>query len=303
MEKRQMIYAILDKNKNLIYFSNQKRSEEELDFTELLYTSDIVSLEDIKKDLRPILYLKSTEIMYYKNVPEVKEYLETGKIHYPYYKIYPQDIDREIDDFLEDYNFLCNLGCCKSITLYNEELEEVKPLIKYDCDIYNYLESKLGKDSLDIVFLYRSLNLDCKQFLFEFINIGTQDKKSDYIKNSNIPQNNPEVLEFLPLWFRLNYKILGNYRKDNECEKLEYNRVESLGNLEQKDKIKEKIKEDFFKIFKLDMVLPGYEIKRLIQEIYDSNGLKKTAKISDLCDYFEITSVSSSSSYRIDLRK
>lgn len=298
-----MIYAILNKKTKLIYFSDHEREEEDLDFTELLYTSDIISLEDIKRDLRPWVYLRSIENIYYKNVPEIKEYFETKKVRYSYNKVYPRDIDKEIDYFMEDYNFLCNLGCCIIATEDNYDLEEVRDNIKYDCDIYNYLEDSFGKNAVEIVFLYRSLDFDCKKFLREFTTMGTRDKKSDYIRRSAVPKNNPEVLEFLPLWYRLDYKMIGGYKRSSDAERLEYRRNRSLGDSGQEDEIKEKVKNDFFDIFKLGIVLPGYEIKRLIQEIYDSNGLKKTAKISDLYDYFEVTSVSSSSSYRIDLRK
>ena len=55
-----MIYAILDKTNEDIYFTDTPRTEEELDYTELLYTSDLITLEDIQRDLRPWICLRST---------------------------------------------------------------------------------------------------------------------------------------------------------------------------------------------------------------------------------------------------
>ena len=300
MEKRKMIYAILDKSKGLVYFSDNERTEEELDFTELLYTSDLVSLSDIERDLRPWINLRSLERIYYKNVPELKEYLDTRQVHYSYNKISSQSIDKEIRYFLDDINFLDSLGCCNISPEPDEyELDEIKSNIKYDCDIYNYLEKRFGKDVVEIVFLYRSLDYDCKKFLDEFRNMGTRDKKSTYLRTSMIPKNNPEVLEFLPLWYRLDYKI--SYKKKNIVN-LEFKNQEPLGDSNDLNMLLEK---KIYDEFLLDNTYTGQEIKNKIQNIYSELGIEQTAKITDLQNYFEITKVNinNESSYRLDFRK
>lgn len=295
-----MIYAILDKTLGEIYFTDKKRCDDELETTELLYMSDSITLDDVKEKLRPWINLEIRERDYYRNSPEIKKYIETSKVSYSYTKIYPQDIDREINQFFEDCKFLSQLGSLKN-SIYKVDIEKIRDRIEYDCDIYNYLENILGKDDVDTVCFYRLLDPCCKKFLSEFVGIGTRDKRSEYLKRSLVPQNNPEVLEFLPLWYRLDYKMSGGYKKSNESSELEYKRNKQLGNIEPN--IEDKIRGEFFEVFKLGMVFSGHEIKKMIQEIYDSNGIKRTAKISDLYDYFEVTNVSSASSYRIDLRK
>jgi hypothetical protein len=129
--------------------------------------------------------------------------------------------------------------------------------------------------------------------------MGTRDKKSTYLRTSMIPKNNPEVLEFLPLWYRLDYKI--SYKKKNNID-LEFKNQESLGDSNDLNML---LEEKIYDEFLLDKTYTGQEIKNKIQDIYTELGIKQTAKITDLQNYFEITKVNinNESSYRIDFRK
>lgn len=288
-----MIYAILDKTNKAIYFTDAPRTEEELDYTELLYTSDSITLEDIQRDLRPWICLRSTTRTYYHNVPEIKTYLESGNTAEFYTRVYPSEVKSEIERFIQDYEFLVSLGCFNS----GPHITQPIPELIYDCDIYNYLSEVYGKESVEVVNSYRSLGRDEKNFLLEFTKQGTRDKKLSWVEK-NIGTLNQAVLDFLPGWYRLSLRIVGN--KINH-EMLEYKNHELIGgNSEVGQK---QLKDIFFDTFKLGETYTGQEIKEKIQKIYGELGITKTPKISDLSEYFEITSVSIKSSYRIDLRK
>lgn len=291
-----MIYAILDKTKGVIYFTNSPRTDEELDYTELLYTSDSITLEDIRRDLRPWICLRSTSQTYYHNVPEIKAYLESGNTTEFYTRIYPNEIKFEIERFIRDYEFLISLGCINSnpTTVYNPS--ELRELV-YDCDIYNYLSEVYGKSTVEVVYSYRSLGKDEKNFLLEFTKQGTREKKLLWVEK-NINTLNPETLDFLPEWYRLSLRTVGS--KINH-ETLEYKNHELIGGSNEIGQ--KQLKDIFFDVFKLGETYTGQEIKEKIQTIYTELGITKTPKISDLTEYFEITSVSIKSSYRIDLRK
>lgn len=284
-----MIYAILDKNTNLIYFTDRSREKDDLDNTELLYTSDKVTLSSIKKDLRPWIYLWDQD--YYKNDPIIKQYLETGKLDVFYVKMYPSEIKNEINKFIENLKFLNSIECTNS-QIYNED--PIVNTLEYDCDIYNYLLSIYGNIT-DLIYKFEVLKE--KNILIEFSKIKTRDKKVEFIEK-NLQETNKDILEFLPLWYRLEYKI----RSEKELQNilLEYKNKKSLGG---NNKTKQDLKNLFFSTFELGKTYTGPEIKSMIQNIYNTFGLKKTPKISDLQEYFDITNVSSISSYRINLRK
>ena len=296
-----MIYALLDKNietLGLIYFSDKIRNEEELERTELLYTSDIVSLEDIRLTLRPWLALEiNKEKNYYRNVPEIKEFLETGELDVFYTRIHQIDAVKEIEDFLNSWKFLRSLGCIDDNTPF-DFWPDIKDKVLYDCDVYNYLVKRFTRPVVDIVYSYKSLNIDEKKLLKEFSEIGTRDKKYEYLKR-NLPNVSRDVLDFLPLWYRLSIKI-SNGQKKQSINNLEYKNTGSLGGDRN---IEKDLKEKFIQTFKLGSIYSGPEIKSMIKEIYENLGVNKTPKISDLQNYFVITNVSNISSYRIDLRK
>lgn len=288
-----MIYAILDKTNEAVYFADTPRTEEELDYTELLYTSDSITLEDIQRDLRPWICLRSTTRTYYHNVPEIKTYLESGNTAEFYTRVYPSEVKSEIERFIRDYEFLVSLGClnlCPHIT-------QPIPELIYDCDIYNYLSEVYGKESVEVVYSYRSLGRDEKNFLLEFTKQGTRDKKLNWVEK-NIGTLNQAVLDFLPGWYRLSLRTVGN--KINH-ETLEYKNHELIGGNNEVGQ--KQLKDIFFDTFKLGETYTGQEIKEKIQTIYGELGITKTPKISDLSEYFDITSVSIKSSYRINLRK
>lgn len=288
-----MIYAILDKTNGAIYFTDTPRTEEEQDFTELLYTSDIVTPEDIQRDLRPWICLRSTSRTYYHNVPEIKTYLESGNTAEFYTRVYPSEVKSEIERFIRDYEFLVSLGCLNSGPHITQPIHK----LIYDCDIYNYLSEVYGKESVEVVYSYRSLGRDEKNFLLEFTKQGTRDKKLSWVEK-NIGTLNQAVLDFLPGWYRLSLRTVGN--KINS-EILEYRNHELIGGNNEVGQ--KQLKDIFFDTFKLGETYTGQEIKEKIQTIYSELGITKTPKISDLSEYFEITSVSIKSSYRIDLRK
>jgi hypothetical protein len=188
---------------------------------------------------------------------------------------------------------LVSLGCLNPVHREDQNIPE----LTYDCDIYNYLSEVYGKESVEVVYSYRSLGRDEKNFLYEFTKQGTRDKKLSWVEK-NIGTLNQAVLDFLPGWYRLSLRMVGN--KINH-EMLEYKNHELIGGNNEVGQ--KQLKDIFFDTFKLGETYTGQEIKEKIQTIYGELGITKTPKISDLSEYFEITSVSIKSSYRIDLRK
>lgn len=292
-----MIYAILDKTIDKIYFTDTPRKEEELDNTELLYTSDSKTLDTIKQDLRPWICLKVNSGVYYHNVPEIKDYMMDNITVGRYTKIYPSEVKSELERFIKDYTLLTRVGCIESTKVSPTDIDDLLKIITYDCDVYNLLSEVYGRENTDLVYSYKSLGVSEKTLLQDFIKQGTRDKKLQYLEK-NIGGLNPEVLDFLPGWYRISLKTLG-YRTSRKD--LEYKNQEALGGKEEPEH--EKIRTKFFDIFKLGKTYTGQEVKEMIQDVYKSLGITRTPKISDLFEFFEVTSVSQKSSYRIDLKK
>lgn len=306
----------ITKENNLIKITNSPRTEEEKEYTELLYTIDNYNedLKNIYNSLRPFICLWKNNEQYYKFCPEVlsyfeeKNYLTNSSQDIEFIYIYEEDIVNFINTYINIIKFLNTLGFSFNIEEENSLLITERQNIKYDCDVINYLEDRFGKDLIELANRYKNLSAEKKNFLHNFSKFNTRDKKLEFI-NQELQKfgDYTNLLEFIPKWYRLSLKLFGTYDENTniEEESLEFKNQTELGYKEDNTDIESIIKNKMFSSFDLGKVYSGNIIKEKVQDIYDHCGLKKTAKINDIFKYFRVVKVNlnQESSYRISTRR
>lgn len=270
---------------------NEKDCEKE--GTEILYYLN-TDLKKIYQDLRPVVVLDLGD-GWYKNQKYIENYV-SGKIApSSLVFIYDTDIENSLIKFYNNFDMLKKLGHigANKIELKNRDK------IKYRCDIENALEDTYGKNVVDLVYEFSRIDEKTRNFL---CSLGTRDL--DYFKRS-IPEllsKGEDVIKFLPEYYKIYYKT---FKLDNPKLltdiKPEFRNNDVLGSIKEKSKLENFI----YSRFSLGQVYSGNDIKSILQNIYSDLGLKKTAKIVDIFDYFEVVKVNlkKESSYRLERRK
>ena len=306
----------ITKENNLIKITNSPRTEEEKEYTELLYTIDDYN-EDLKNIYDSLVLLKKMENREDKMplsiktlflIVKEKNYLTNSSQDTEFVYIYEEDIVNFINTYINIIKFLNTLGFSFDIREESDLLIIERQNIKYDCDVINYLEDRFGKDLIELANRYKNLSAEKKNFLHNFSKFNTRDKKLEFI-NQELQKfgDYTNLLEFIPKWYRLSLKLFGTYDENTniEEESLEFKNQTELGYKEDNTDIESIIKNKMFSSFDLGKVYSGNIIKEKVQDIYDHCGLKKTAKINDIFKYFRVVKVNlnQESSYRISTRR
>jgi hypothetical protein len=285
-----MIYITKQSNGYIKVSDNEKDCEKSV---EVLYRVNL-DLENLYKDLRPVVVL-SLGNGWYKDQGYIDSYftgsLTPGTLDYAY----GVDIDNFLTKFNKNLNILRTLGHIETSTLDLKNREK----IIYKCDILNALDDTYGKNIVSMVLEFSKVDDKTREFLCTLNN-----RSLDYFKKS-IPElltKGDDVIKFLPEYYKIYYKTfkLGE-PKVKTYSIPEYRNPEVLGEIENLLGLEEFI----YSRFDLGKVYSGSEIKAELQEIYSDLGIKKTAKIVDIFDYFEVVKVNLNreSSYRLERRK
>ena len=304
-----VVYVI--KENDLLKITNIPRTEEEKEYTELLYTVEYGGdMSNIYDSLRPFICLWKNDSMYYKLCPEVLSYFEEegylGNYSLDSKFIYGEDIVDFINSYINVIKFFNTIGFSIDLTNESDLLITERKNIKYDCDVINYLEDRFGKDIVEAVERYKNLSSEKKNFLHSFSKFNTRDKKLDFI-NQELQKfgDYTNLLEFIPKWYRLSLKLFGTFDDNTNIEEksLEFKNQTEIG--KKNDDVDSLIKNKMFSSFDLGKVYSGNVIKEKVQDIYDNCGIKKTAKINDIFKYFRVVKVNlnQESSYRISTRR
>lgn len=285
------VYITKQSNGYIKVSENIKDCEQE--GTEILYYLN-TSLKKLYQDLRPVVVLDLGD-GWYKNQEFIENYVSGKLAPYPLVFVYNTDIENILTKFYNNFDILKKLGHigAEKIELKNRDK------ILYRCDIDSALDDTYGPNVVSLVQEFSRVDEKTREFL---CSLGTRDL--DYFKKS-IPElltKGDDVIKFLPEYYKVYYKTfkLGEPGL-SENIKPEFRNSSVLG-----DDIKKSTElEDFiYSRFTLGQVYPGSDIKSILQGIYSDLGLKRTAKIVDIFDYFEVVKVNlKESSYRLERRK
>lgn len=211
--------------------------------------------------------------------------------------------DRIVKNFLETKSFLV-----KNNIITDEQPRETnmsEDLIKYDCDIYNYLE-ELYPNLASVVLSYNLLGEKKKSIIENFYNIKTRDNQITYLRN-NGEDDVADLADFLPDWCIFSLLISENdLRKSNEKDPNEQPEFKNKKKIDDKDFLRNHkdvlVREEIFKTFGINEVWPGSRIKDKIREIYKQfEYTEGKPRISEINKYFDVNKTRQG--YRIGFRK
>lgn len=235
------------------------------------------------ENIRPWKYLGISADLY---KPEVLDYIEEWKNS----KIPPptesrREIHKEqIESILKSYQDILDTLISLNLVKESEKLKYKKYII-YECDIINYLKETVGKFAFELCEKYKALGNDKKTFLKNLSKIKGRENKLSYIKTIDIDL---DIFSFLPPWFKSNYQIFGE--NERTIKNQTTNEIEYQGQDRVDGHIGEPlIKENIYIVFSFGEILSAKEIKERLGNLYDKLNIKRTPKVSDLYEYFNVT--------------
>jgi hypothetical protein len=277
MEK---IYVI--RKEGHLEFLERPRQEEELWNTELLYTLDEKPGED---RLRPFKRLGETKGEFYKD--SLLDFLPD----LPLTLLTPIS-EKEVSGMLKDVMEYINLIGEEPVRIRKEEED-----IKYECDVWNYLEDCYGRSLSRKIKEWMGLMETDKEFLKGVWLAGNQGKRS----KAAISGNWSAVFNLLPKDIQEELLVFGEEEEAGSVGGvLEFRNPEMIG--PEKPDIKELI----YSEFKLgEVIIEGVEIKERLGKIYKEIGEDRNPKIKDLDEWFITVPCwqKGQRGIRIDLRK
>lgn len=289
-----MIFVL--KQGNYIYLTNKKRNLDSSNYqeSELLMTlgwssHDISVLEDC---LRPWISF-SGDVVRYKYCREVMEVIESHpKVPTKLYYAYKQDIQEVVSEVEECIEMLKKFEILDSTTELSIDLEWLQSQVVYKCDILNLIYQTLPENVVDYVEKFLSLKKNEKDLVLEFYNKSSKQEKLEHLRNLVLVDID-RVLPFIPQWYKVNLRLFGidvqpGFDRFKFSESPEYKDDERLdGNSVVLDNQDFYIRREVYKIFNIDEVWKGKDIKAKFGEIYEKLQTPKSSRVHDIFNYFE----------------
>lgn len=289
-----MIFVL--KQGNYIYLTNKKRNLDSSNYqeSELLMTlgwssHDISVLEDC---LRPWISF-SGDVVRYKYCREVMEVIESHpKVPTKLYYAYKQDIQEVVSEVEECIEMLKKFEILDRTTELKIDLEWLQSRVVYKCDILNLIYQTLPENVVDYVEKFLSLKKNEKDLVLEFYNKSSKQEKLEHLRNLVLVDID-RVLPFIPQWYKVNLRLFGidvqpGFDRFKFSESPEYKDDERLdGNSVVLDNQDFYIRREVYKIFNIDEVWKGKDIKAKFGEIYEKLQTPKSSRVHDIFNYFE----------------
>lgn len=289
-----MIFVL--KQGNYIYLTNKKRNLDSSNYqeSELLMTlgwssHDISVLEDC---LRPWISF-SGDVVRYKYCREVMEVIESHpKVPTKLYYAYKQDIQEVVSEVEECIEMLKKFEILDRTTEFRIDLEWLQSQVVYKCDILNFIYQTLPENVVDYVEKFLSLKKNEKDLVLEFYNKSSKQEKLEHLRNLVLVDID-RVLPFIPQWYKVNLRLFGidvqpGFDRFKFSESPEYKDDERLdGNSVVLDNQDFYIRREVYKIFNIDEVWKGKDIKAKFGEIYEKLQTPKSSRVHDIFNYFE----------------
>jgi hypothetical protein len=210
---------------------------------------------------------------------------------------------RVMKNFFETKSFLIKNNIIENEPARKTDMTE--DLIKYDCDIYNYLE-ELYPNLVNIVLEYDMLGEKKKNMIKDFYEIKTRDNQISFLRNNGEVEIT-DLADFLPDWCIFSLLISeDDLRKSNEKNLGDLPEFRNKKKIDDKDFLRHHkdllIREEIFKSFGINEVWSGAKIKEKIREIYTQfEYTEGKPRISEINKYFEVNKTRQG--YRIGFRK
>lgn len=301
------IYIYKLKQENLIEISKdliRTSSIEEDDCDnnyEFLFCIGDGDLEKILNDLREYKCL-FREGLIFKNTEDIYQYF-SDKIYLMETELQEAISESEGESLIINFKRVAkNLNDHKILSLpdckENPYFHNTTPKIEYRVDVYNYLSDIFGDDIVRKVLEFMELSKTTQDLILSVNNLPTKDKKLKHL-NEKVDVMGSEIdsaLQFLPEWYRLEYKISG---QSNELEvrekniRIEFSNTSTLGKntLQVQKELYSNLRACIFQSFDIGKTYSGSYILSKLREIYKSLGIEKTAKIRDIYEFFDYKKV------------
>jgi len=284
--------------------------------TNLLFTLDIDFNDSyIRNNLRRWIILDSAEkdsITCYKNKPIIIDWLRNIKdegvsqshpLNYTPKLVLESEKNNIINNFLQTKSFLV-----QNHIVSDEEPKDTnikKDMLKYNCDVYNYLEEVYPK-LVNIILEYTLLGEKKKTAIQEFYRLKTRENQMSYLRsNGNIEV--ADLVDFLPDWCIFGLLISEDcLRKSNEKSDADLPEFKNKKKIDDKDFLRRHkdilVRNEIFKSFGINEIWTGAQIKSKIREIYSQfEYTEGKPRISEINKYFEVNKTRQG--YRIGFRK
>lgn len=322
-----MIYVYKKLNEEIILTDHVRDLKQDLDESvadkddflknsNLLFTLDIdFNNSYINNNLRRWLVLwkdNTDHVKHYKYRKIIIDWLKSIKeegidrnrpLNYTPKLILNSEKNKLIDSFYQTKSFLVKNNIISDES--PRESKVTKDHIKYDCDVYNYLEEIYPKLT-NIVVEYTLLSEKKKIALQDFYKIKTRDNQISFLReNGDIDVT--DIADFLPDWCIFNLLISEeNLRKSNEKSDIDLPEFKNKRKIDDKDFLRRHkdvlVREEVFKAFGINEVWSGNRIKEKIKEIYTLYEYTEgKPRISEINKYFEVNKTRQG--YRIGFRK
>jgi hypothetical protein len=260
-----------------------------------------------------ILWINNrSNVRCYKNKSAIIDWLRSIKeegtckvrpLNYTPKLILSSEKKKLIETFMKTKDFLVKNSIVEDETPRDTKIKE--DMIKYDCDVYNYLE-ELYPRLINIVTEYTLLGEKKKSVLNDFYNIKTRDNQITYLRNNGEVEVS-DLVDFLPDWCVFGLLISEeDLRKSNEKYESDLPEFRNKKKIDDKDFLRRHkdilVREEVFRAFGINEVWSGSDIKEKIREIYSSYEYTEgKPRISEINKYFDVNKTRQG--YRIGFRK
>lgn len=205
------------------------------------------------------------------------------------YKYHPSEVQKILNEISTSQDIRSKLGFEKRpLNLTKEDIFNNSSIVTVK-DIYDFIGDILGKDIIDWNQLYNNLSPLDKNIIKEISNVSTKDGRLDVLNdNIMIIDKLSNILDLLPRWYKINFRLFGVCKPDEFCEKIVEPEFKIFDNLIPILNKELEAQKKIFSSFSIGEVLSGPIIKERLRDIYQSIGFEKTPKIKDLYELFDI---------------
>lgn len=286
------------KQGNFVYITNERRdldSEKYNGDLELLLTlnwadDDLRVLYDC---LRPYQDLLSTEEGKFKYCEDVLCIINSHpRSSSKQYFVYKRDVEEAMKELEEAVENLKKFELLDNDFTINFSVDDILGKITYKCDIFNLVSLLIDEKHYRIIESYLDLRKNERDLIINFYNKTSRQEKIEVLRDITTLDID-RILPFIPRWYKTNLRLFGvdfqpgfDRFKFSVCP--EYKDSERIdGNsviLENQDYY---IRREVYKIFHLDEVWKGKDIKAKFGEIYEKLRTPKNSRVHDIFNYFE----------------
>ena len=272
---------------NLLYFTEQERTEYDLECTELIYTfPDLTYNDEVRGRVRPFraLWEKKKDLYKLKLLDYLPDFI------YSNYHPIPTSREEHVGVVEEAGRIAMLMGYDK--VDYSRDYD-----IRYECDTWNSIEDSYGETLTELFKDFMILPREDQELVRKVWQAGVNQRTE--VARTGDWKN---VINLLPLHTQTELMIFGDdNRAGSEGSRLEFKRKDQVG-----PKLPD-LRDMVYEEFNLgEFLLDGaQDIKDRLGKIYQECGIEKTPKAKDLEEWFVVFPCRQNKKrgFRIDFRR